>query len=371
MDQIIYIWQRKDWPNFHWDIDKLLPLLYETTQKRSFFLGQISSLDDTIQKNAYADVLENEIISSNSIENILLDRDSVRSSLLSRLGVENAGMKYSDRYTAGAVNIVFDAVTNYSVPLTKERLYGWHSELFPSGMSEGRRIITGNRRQGPIYVVSGSMGKEIIHYEAPPADRIDAEIDRFLKFVNEEESVNILIKAAVAHVWFVSIHPFADGNGRIARTITEMLLAKADGLPHRYYSLSLEIMKNRKEYYDILEYTQKNTMDVTKFIEYFLKTIQKSVATSQAKIEKTIAKTKFWDSIRKYPLNERQIKILNMMQEDFEGKLTTAKWEKLNKCSHSTALRDIKDLIDKGILIDDGKHSKNTSYLLKYTEKNG
>ena len=248
MDQIIYIWQRKDWPDFHWDIDKLLPLLYETTQKRSFFLGQISSLDDTIQKNAYADVLENEIISSNSIENILLDRDSVRSSLLSRLGVENAGMKYSDRYTAGAVNIVFDAVTNYSVPLTKERLYGWHSELFPSGMSEGRRIITGNRRQGPIYVVSGSMGKEIIHYEAPPADRIDAEIDSFLKFVNEDESVNILIKAAVAHVWFVSIHPFADGNGRIARTITEMLLAKADGLPHRYYSLSLEIMKNRKEY---------------------------------------------------------------------------------------------------------------------------
>ena len=212
-------------------------------------------------------------------------------------------------------------------------------------------------------------GDKLLHI-APPAELIPGQIQNLISWYRES-GLHPLIKSAVFHYEFEFIHPFADGNGRIARTITEMLLAKADGLPHRYYSLSLEIMKNRKEYYDILEYTQKNTMDVTKFIEYFLKTIQKSVATSQAKIEKTIAKTKFWDSIRKYPLNERQIKILNMMQEDFEGKLTTAKWEKLNKCSHSTALRDIKDLIDKGILIDDGKHSKNTSYLLQHTEKNG
>ena len=364
MNQMFYIWQRKDWPHFTWNMEKLLPLIYDTTRKIAFFLGKVSSLDNSLQQHTFAEALEDEIISSSSIENIILDRDSVRSSLLARLGVEDAGLKHSDRSAEGAINIVLDAVTNCDSPLTKERLFGWHVELFPSGMSEGRRIITGNWRQGSMYVISGEMGKEVIHYEAPPADRIDEEIDKFLQFINEDDDVNPLIKAAVAHVWFVTIHPFADGNGRTARTITEMLLARADGTSHRYYSLSSEIMNSRKEYYAVLEYTQKNTMDITRFIEYFLKAIQNAVGTSERKLQSTLEKTKFWDSIRTYPLNERQMKMINMLEDGFEGKLTTKKWEKINKCSHSTALRDIKDLIDKGILIEDGGNSKNTGYML-------
>ena len=227
------------------------------------------------------------------------------------------------------------------------------------------RITTGSWRKGEMYVVSGRMGKEVIHYEAPPAEIIENEMDVFLKFINENTDVNPLIKAAVAHFWFVTIHPFSDGNGRIARTIAEMLLARADDMDHRYYSFSAEIMNNRKEYYDVLEYCQKSTLDITRFIEYFLMVLQNAVKNSEKKLESTLEKTKFWDSVRLLPLNERQIKLINKLYDGFEGKLTTEKWAKIAKCSHSTALRDIKDLMEKGVIIEDGGKSKNTGYSLK------
>ena len=365
----LYIWQNADWPNLKWDTEKLLPLIYETTMKKSLFLGKLSTLNNDLKDASFLGTLEDEIISSSSIENIMLKRGSVRSSLLSKLGFDNAGLKNTDRYTEGAVSIVLDAIMNHDKPLTKERLFGWHSQLFPNGMSGGVRISVGCWRKSEMYVVSGSMGKEVIHYEAPPADRIEQEMEVFFKFINENSDGNPLIKAAVAHFWFVTIHPFSDGNGRIARTIAEMLLSRADGISHRYYSFSAEIMNNKKEYYDVLEYCQKSTLDITKFIEYFLKVLQNAVRTSETKLESTLEKARFWDSIRLLPLNERQIKLIDKLYDDFEGKLTTEKWAKIAKCSHSTALRDIKDLIEKGIIIEDGGKSKNTGYSLKF-EKN-
>ena len=365
MEQNLYIWQKQGWPSFRWDAERLQPLLYEAIRNEAYFLGRISALDSNLDTTAFLDAIENEVISSNSIEDIMLDRDSVRSSIISRLGYENEGLHKSDRYADGAVSIVIDAVTNNALPLTKERLFGWHTELFPSGISDGRRIITGQWRQGEMYVVSGHTGKEIIHYEAPPAYRIDEEVDALLCFINEEDDINPIIKVAVAHFWFVSIHPFSDGNGRIARTISEMLLARADGATHRYYSVSAEIMNTRKEYYEVLEYCQKSTLDITKFIEYFLKTLDNAINSASSNIEKSIAKTRFWDSLRLIPLNERETKLINKLSEGFEGKLTAEKWAKIAKCSHSTALRDIKDLIEKGILTEDEGRSRNTGYRLK------
>lgn len=364
MEQNLYIWQKQGWPAFRWDAERLQPLLYEAIRNEAYFLGRISALDSNLDTAAFLDAIENEVISSSSIENIMLDRDSVRSSILSRLSYENEGLRKSDRRADGAVSIVIDAVMNNTLPLTKERLFAWHTELFPSGISDGRRILTGRWRQGEMYVVSGRTGKEVIHYEAPPTEQIDEDIDTFLHFINEEDDINPIIKAAVAHFWFVSIHPFADGNGRIARTISEMLLARADRTEHRYYSVSAEIMNTRKEYYEVLEYCQKSTLDITRFIEYFLRSLNNAISKANSNIEKSIAKTRFWDSLRLIPLNEREIKLINKLYEGFEGKLTTEKWAKIAKCSHSTALRDIKDLISKGILTEDEGRSRNTGYKL-------
>ena len=363
--QNLYIWQKSDWPAFRWNKEKLEPQLYEVSRKLSYFLGRISMLGENIRESASTEVLEDEIIASNSIEGIMLERNSVRSSIMNRLGLEDEGLRKADHYTEGAVSIVMDAVKGCREPLTKERLFGWHSMLFPSGMSDGRRIVTGRWRLGAMYVISGRMGKETIHYEAPPADMIDKEMDEFLRFVNEEDGVNPIGKAAVAHFWFVSIHPFPDGNGRIARTISEMLLAAADGSDHRYYSLSTEIMNTRKEYYEILEYCQKSTMDITRFIEYFLRALDNAVTRAEDGIAKAIAGARFWDSLAMIPLSERETKLIRMLHDGFKGKLTAEKWARIAKCSHSTALRDINDLISKGILTEDGGNSRNTGYMLK------
>ncbi len=363
----LYVWQKKEWPSFKWDNQKLQPLLYETIRNEAYFLGKISALGMELGTASLAAALEDEIVSSSSIEDIMLDRASVRSSILHRLGYESEGLQNSDRCTEGAVSIVIDAVMHRNAPLTKERLFGWHAELFPEGFSEGRRIIAGRWRQGEMYIVSGRTGKEIIHYEAPPAESVDKEMDAFLSFINEEDEMNPVIKAAVAHFWFVSIHPFADGNGRIARTISEMLLARADGTDHRYYSLSAAIMKTRNEYYEVLEYCQKGNLDITGFIRYFLKTLSSAIAEAENNIQKSIAKTMFWDSLRLIPLNERETKLINRLIDGFEGRLTTEKWAKIAKCSHSTALRDINDLICKGILKEDGGGSRNKGYKLNYS----
>ena len=362
MEKETYIWQKKSWPNFTYELEIIAPHLYQTTKDIAFFLGKISTLNHNAKNEFYTSSLENEVIPSNAIEGLVFDRESVRSSLMSHLGFEDSSI--SNRDTDGAVAVTLDAIRKYNKPLTKERLFRYHSMLFPSMTSGGRKILTGTFRKGSMYVLSGRMGNEVVHFEAPPADKVEKEMDKFFDFINKETDMNPLIKAAIAHLYFVTIHPFADGNGRLARAITEMLLARADGSDNRYYSLSSAILSSRNEYYEALEKAEKGTLDVTDFIIYFLKTLRQAIKRSEDELTRTLAKTRFWDSIRSCSLNERQLKIINMLQDGFKGKLTTKKCEKINKCSHSTALRDIKDLIEKGILVEDGFHSKNTSYYL-------
>ena len=361
----LYIWQKPEWPSFRWDGSRIAPLLLEAYRKKEFFLGRISMLDARAGIAASTSALEDEIISSSSIEGMVLDRDSVRSSIMERLGLSTEGLCNSDRSTEGAVSILIDAVENRNQALTRERLFGWHSELFPMGFSDGRRILAGRWRQGEMFVVSGHPGKEIIHYEAPPVDRVDPEMDIFLDYVNGHDGTDPLIKAAVAHFWFVSIHPFADGNGRIARTVSEMLLARAENSSHRHYSISSSIMRHRDEYYSTLEDCQKGTLDISAFIEYFLRMLLDAIKAAGDEIDEAMRKKGFWDSVKMLPLNERQVRLINRLFDGFEGKLTAEKWARIAKCSHSTALRDINDLIGKGILEEDGGNTRNAGYRLK------
>lgn len=370
METAIYLWQRNDWPNFTWDIERLLPNIYTTANEVSYFLGKISMLGTDMRQKVFVDSMSEEIYSSNAIEDILLNRDSIWSSVKTRLGLPEEDDHYDyhyDSYTDGVVQVAVDAVKNCNSPLTKQRLFQWHSLLFPTGISAGKAITTANWRRGPMYVMSGGPGKEIIHFEAPAASEVDSEMERFLSFINDDYGFNPMVKAAVAHLWFVTIHPFDDGNGRTARAITEMLLARADNTAHRFYSISSEMLTSRKAYYDALNFAQKSTMDVTSFIEYFLETMRSAVRTSNGKLEKSLDKSRFWDSIRFMPLNERQSKMINKLLDDFKGKLTTEKWAKITKCSHATALRDINDLITKGILVDDGGKTRSAGYQLKHS----
>ncbi len=368
MEQQLYIWQRKDWPHFTWDKERISSLVTETVKEVYLFLGKVSVTNESLLQPLALDILENEIVSSFSIEEVYLNRSSVRYFLLNRLGIEAEKTYHSDRAAEGAVSILLDAVEDCLSPVTKERLFGWHAQLFPSGLSEGRKIITGNWRNSPVYVVSGRLGKEVVHFEAPPAQRVDEEIDRLLAFVNEDDSVDPFVKAAIAHLWFVTIHPFADGNGRIARTLTELLLARADNQRGRYYSISREILKNRKEYYDVLEYAEKSTMNITRYLEFFLKTVSASVRTSEELLKLVLKKSRLWDSARNLVLNERQVKMINLLLSDFKGNLTAEKWGKITKCSTRTAERDIRDLVNKGILQAEEVHSKKPAYIFAEPE---
>ena len=250
----IYIWTRDDWPNLHWNMQNLSPLFLDVIRQEATLRGKLSMLQERHQEISFADAAASELIASSSIEGIRMDRNSVRSSILNKLGIQQDSTKVKfDHYNEGTVTVLLDAVENWNKPLSRERLFSWHSQLFPFGISDGEKIATGRWRSGPMYVISGRSGKEVIHYEAPPADRIESEIDAFLDFVNGSEDVDPFIKAAVAHFWFVTIHPFSDGNGRIARTISELLLARADKSSRRFYSLSEAILANRNEYYQILE----------------------------------------------------------------------------------------------------------------------
>lgn len=360
----MYIWQRDDWPLFFYDEKKINSSLMDVIEKKAFLLGKFSALTEQKQRDSFISSFESEVVSSSLIEDVKLDRVSVRSSLLKNLNIDTGGINKYDHQADGFVNALLDAIEHYDDLITKETLCSWHSELFPSSFSQGRRILTGTWRKGEMYVVSGRIGKEVVHFEAPPAEKIDYEMNRFLKFLNEDTSYNLIIKAAIVHLYFVTIHPFSDGNGRIARILTEKVLSQSDKTIYRPYSLSSEILNNRDEYYNVIEYSQKSSMDATEFVLYFLKTLSKAIDTSLITWEKTKEKTDFWDSIKLIPFNERQIKIINKLLDNFEGKLTADKWSKINKCSHSTAVRDINDLIDKKVIKADGKKDKNVGYVL-------
>ena len=306
-----------------------------------------------------------ELISSSEIEGVLLNPNSVRSSIARRLGIEDDGLSVEDHYVEGLVDVMLDAVRNCKEPLTDERLFGWHAALFPLGRSGMRRITVAGWRKGeePMQIISGALGHEKVHYEAPASADVPEEMVRLIGWCNNAGQ-SPFIMAAVAHLWFVTIHPFDDGNGRISRTLADMLLARLDVGSARYYSMSAEINRNKKAYYEILERTQKGDIDITEWLLWFFECLEKAITRSSAIIERTLEKVAYWDRFRETDINERQRKVINRLWDGFEGKLTSSKWAKMCSCSQDTALRDINDLISKGMLRNSGEGGRNANYLL-------
>ena len=360
----MYIWEHKNWPQFKWDERKINELLVLVRYQQGKLMGVADTLGFDVKSPVILDAMTSDVIKSSEIEGIALNADDVRSSIAWQLGIDRVGVPSSDRYVEGVVEVMFDAVHHCDEPLSEERLFGWHRLLFPSPHRLSR-ITVGKWRYGdaPMQVVSGHYGREKVHYEAPASKTVPLMMKELLRWINEAETDSVL-KAAIAHLWFVSIHPFSDGNGRLARTITDMLLAKADKSPYRFYSMSAQIALARKEYYDILERTQKGTLDITEWIVWFLGRLDRAINMAMETIGRTLHKATFWESNRHVSMNERQTKMINLLWDGFEGKLTSSKWAKINKCSPDTALRDIQDLVSKGILVRTEGGGRSTGYRL-------
>ncbi len=363
----MYIWQRPDWSDFTWDSSRLARFLTQTSKEQGRLLGKMEAVGFDLRREAHLRTLMEDVIKSSEIEGVVLESDQVRSSIVRQLGMDAGGLVPADRDVEGVVEMTLDATGNYAQPLTEERLFSWHSSLFPAGRSGMTRIRTGQYRDdsnGPMQVVSGPVGREKVHYEAPPANQLATEMSRFLKWFNPPYDGDPLIFAALAHLWFVTIHPFDDGNGRIARAITDMALARSDASEQRFYSMSAQIRRERKAYYDILEQTQKPDLDITPWLEWFLRCLLRAIEGAQEALSAVLVKAHFWERFAREPLNARQIKVLNRLLDGFEGKLTTSKWAKIAKCSQDTAYRDILDLIDRGVLQKDPGGGRSTSYSL-------
>tara|TARA_B100000809_G_scaffold117307_1_gene115614 strand:- start:44 stop:1306 length:1263 start_codon:yes stop_codon:yes gene_type:complete len=363
----IYIHEKDNWTNFTWNEKIISKKLAETRNLQGRLLGKMESLGFDLQDEAALNTLTLEIVKSSEIEGEILDLEQVRSSIARHLGIELAGAIESERHIDGIVEMMLNATQKYDSPLTKERLFGWHSALFPTGWSNLYRIVVANWRKdttGPMQVVSGAMGKEKIHFEAPNSDRIELEIEKFINWIELENEIDPVLKAAIVHLWFITIHPFEDGNGRITRAITEMFLARSDNSAKRFYSMSSQIKTERKQYYEILEKTQKGTLDITNWIEWFLECLKNSFEPSSKVLSRTLIKADFWKTHSTTILNQRQHKMLNKLLDGFDGKLTTSKWGKICKCSQDTALRDIQDLMTKKILRKESSGGRSTNYEL-------
>ena len=362
----IYIWQQTDWPDFTWDDAKLSYKLGRVRGLQGRLVGRMSALGFDLKNSAMLDALTADITKSSEIEGEILNVDQVRSSVARHLGIEIEGLPEADRYIDGVVQVMIDATQNYMQPLTAERFFNWHAALFPTGRSGVYKITVADWRQGaePMQVISGAMGKEKIHYQAPDSDHVPYQMKLFLEWVNGNQKIDPVLKAAIAHLWFVTIHPFDDGNGRISRTITDLFLARADEMPHRFYSMSAEIRKQRKRYYEMLEKTQKGSLDITNWLEWFLDCLEAALLDTEKSISTILQKAAFWDKYRFVSMNERQIKMVNLFWDGFDGKLTSSKWAKITKCSPDTALRDIQDLITKGVFRKTDEGGRSTNYEL-------
>lgn len=362
----IYIWQQNNWPSLTWDAKSVEDLMLTVQGRQSHLMGMLDVLGFDIQRTTTLESLTQDIVRSSEIEGERLNMDSVRSSIARHLGVEKNASAISDHYTEGLVQVELDAVQNCMKPLTKERLCDWHAALFPTGRSGMYKITVADWRQGedPMFIVSGAMGKERIHYEAPPSERVPQEMDVFLKWINGNQPYNDLLKAAVAHLWFVVIHPFDDGNGRLTRTITDMLISRFNEANQQFYSVSAEILKNRKDYYKMLQRASCGSTDITEWIIWFLERVRDAIKTSECRLKGVLKKADFWNAHAQTTINERQRKIINRLFDGFEGPLTSGKWAKICKCSPDTALRDINDLIDKGILTKSSSGGRSTHYEL-------
>lgn len=385
-----YIHQLDVWPKFIWDHEKIAALLGTVHNRQGRLMGRMEALGFSLRAEALLQTLTLDVIKSSEIEGDVLNAKQVRSSIARRLGLNVAGLVPSDRHVDGVVEMMLDATQNFSKELTKNRLLAWQASLFPGGYSGMHKIITGalrNDHDGPMQVISGSVGHEKVHFEAPAAQRLDKEVKSFLGWFNGSTlpakkramEIDPVLKAGIAHLWFVTLHPFDDGNGRIARAITDMQLARADGSAQRFYSMSARIRKERKAYYEVLEKTQKNThgkrassgsavssgIDITTWLEWFLGCLDRAVDSTETTLADVFRKARFWELHPAGSINERQRRMINKLFEKFEGKLTSSKWAQITKCSQDTALRDILELVEKKILVRDAAGGRSTSYLLK------
>lgn len=363
-----YIYQKDNWPNFTWSSNEIVNQLSEARNLQGRLIGRMESLDFDLRNEALLDALTLDVIKSAEIEGELLNPEQVRSSIAQRLGMEFASTITSDRNVDGMVEMMIDATHNCFNPLTADRLFDWHGGLFPMGRSGISKITVADWRKdttGAMVVVSGPAGKEKVHFQAPAADLLEAEMSRFLEWFNREDKTDLVIKAAIAHVWFVTIHPFQDGNGRITRALTDMLLARSDNSTQRFYSMSAQIRIERKQYYEILEITQKGDTDITGWIKWFLSCLIKALISTDKTLAGVLLKSDFWNKHSKTIINERQRKLLNRLLDEFDGKLTSGKWARIAGCSKDSAIRDINDLITKDILQKDAAGGRSTSYKLK------
>lgn len=358
------IHQYENWTNFKWDNDRLLMLLANVRHLQGRLLGQMENLGFKLQEEAVLSTLTLDVLKSTEIEGEILNKEQVRSSIARRLGLEVSGLVDSPRNVDDVVEMMLDATQNYTLPVTTQRLFGWHAALFPTGYSGMYKIEVGKYRSGDMQVVSGPLGKEKVHYEAPKANELEPEMDHFLKWINNGVEIDPVLKAAIAHFWFITIHPFDDGNGRIARAITDMQLARSDKSSQRFYSMSNQILAERKKYYEILEKTQRGDGDITEWLVWFLSCLERALINSSDVLEAVLVKARFWEQHAQTPLNDRQRLMLNKLLDGFVGKLTSSKWAKIAKCSQDTAIRDIQDLIGKGILQKEAAGGRSTNYEL-------
>lgn len=359
-----YIYQYDNWPQFTWNEQEIQVLLGKVRHLQGKLLGQMTALGFSLKEEAMLTNLTLDVLKSSEIEGEKLNYEQIRSSIARKLGMEYVGMVYPDRNVDGVVEMMLDATQNYSQPLSEERLFGWHAALFPTGWSGNHKIDVGCYRTGEMQIISGALGKEKVHYQAPSPSLVKAEMDKFLQWFNQDVPIDPVLKSAIAHFWFIIIHPFDDGNGRIGRAISDLLLALSDETSQRYYSLSSQIMLERKVYYDVLQKTQISTGDITEWLAWFLNCLHRSLISTENTFQRVLQKTNFWDKHHETAFNARQRMMLNKLLDGFDGKLNTSKWAKIAKCSADTALRDIQDLMNKGILKKENAGGRSTNYEL-------
>ena len=359
-----YIYQHTDWTEFTWSDALINATFGDVRNLQGRISGQMSAIGFSSKEEVALTALTLDVVKSSEIEGEQLNYEQVRSSIARRLGLEVAGLIPSDRNIDGVVDMILDATKNYQKPLTEERLFGWHAALFPTGFNGMYKIEVARYRTGEMQIVSGAMGKEKIHYEAVAAELVKSEMDKFLNWFNNETQLDLVLKAAIAHFWFIIIHPFDDGNGRIARAISDLLLTRAENSPERFYSMSSQILVERKLYYEVLQKVQHSSGDITEWLDWFLKCLKSALIETGNSLQKILRKAKFWKLHERTAFNERQRLIVNKLLDGFDGKLKSSKWAKIAKCSSDTALRDLKDLMEKGIIQQEQGGGRNTNYEL-------
>ncbi len=362
-----YIHELPDWPTFRWDNGRLAASLAAARHEQGRLIGQMEALGFKVREEAVLRTLTQDVVKSSEIEGEDLDTDQVRSSVARRLGMDIGGLQPADRHVEGVVEMMLDATQHYEQALTADRLFAWHASLFPtgrSGMHPIRVAVWRDDSAAPMQVVSGPVGRERVHFEAPAAARLEAEMQRFLDWFNGNTTIEPVLKAALSHLWFVTIHPFDDGNGRIARAIADMTLARSEGSSQRFYSMSAQVRQERADYYRILERTQQGTLDITPWMAWFLGCLTRAIEGAKAVLSGVIARGRFWDGLRDVALNDRQRMMINRLLDGFEGNLTTSKWAAMTKSSSDTALRDIQQLVERGVLVRNAAGGRSTSYSL-------